>query len=279
MSFNQDLIDTIEAACQDKNVPTVSGIHLPPARADGTPCKKFGAVELADGSCGFFSTHFDNALPALHSAIESAPILSHSALSLAQEFASKNAALCALGLGASNALSQHHFAASSHQLDLAPDPLVGLHPRGGDHVGMVGFFRPLLDLVPDEASLTIIEQKARFLGEVGRFTMTLDLAQLKDCNPVFITALTLLNGSLDEVLSHCSTSARIAVIGPTANCLPEPLFARGVEVVGSARVVLLTRFREKLLAGQPWAETVAKYCIHRDQYRGVGHDDSIDAKQ
>ena len=133
--------------------------------------------------------------------------------------------------------------------------------------------------MPDEASLTIIEQDVRFLSEVGRFTMTLDLAQLKDCNPVFITALTLLNGSLDEVLSHCSTSARIAVIGPTASCLPEPLFARGVEVVGSARVVLLTRFREKLLAGQPWAETVAKYCIHRDQYQGVGAGGSIDAKQ
>ena len=279
MSFNQDLIDAIEAACQDKNVPAVSGIHLPPARADGTPCKKFGAVELADGSCGFFSTHFDNALPALRSAIESTPILSHCALSLAQQFASKSAARCALGLGASNALSQHHFVTTPHQLDLAPDPLVGLHPRGGDHVGMVGFFRPLLDLVPDEASLTIIEQDARFLGEVGRFTVTLDLAQLKDCNLVFITALTLLNGSLDEVLSHCSASARIAVLGPTASCLPEPLFARGIEAVGSARVVRLTHFREKLLAGQPWAETVAKYCIHRDQYQGVGAGAPTTAKQ
>jgi uncharacterized protein (DUF4213/DUF364 family) len=279
MSFNQDLIDAIEAACQDNNVPAVSGIHLPPVRADGTPCKKFGAIELADGSCGFFPTHFDNALPALHGAIESVPILGYCALSLAQEFASKNAALCTLGLGACNALSQHHFANTPHPLDLAPDPLVGLHPRSGDHVGMVGFFRPLLDLVPDEASLTIIEQDARFLGEVGRFTVTLDLAQLKDCNPVFITALTLLNGTLDEVLSHCSTSARIAVIGPTASCLPEPLFARGVEAVGSARVVRLTHFREKLLTGQPWAKTVAKYCIHRDQYPGVGHDNAPNAKQ
>ena len=279
MSFNQDLVAAIEAVCQDKNVPAVSGIHLPPARADGTPCKKFGAVELADGSCGFFSTHFDNALPALQSAIESTPILKHCALSLSRHFASTNAALCALGLGASNALSQHHFASSSKQLDLAPDPLVALHPRGGDHVGMVGFFRPLLDLMPDEASLTIIEQNPRFLCEVGRFTVTLDLSHLKACNPVFITALTLLNGSLDEVLTHCSTSAQIAVIGPTASCLPEPLFARGVEAVGSARVVRLAHFREKLLKGQPWAETVAKYSIHRDQYHSVGHNSSTHAKQ
>ena len=144
---------------------------------------------------------------------------------------------------------------------------------------MVGFFRPLLDLMPDEASLTIIEQNPRFLCEVGRFTVTLDLSQLKDCNPVFITALTLLNGSLDEVLTHCSTSAQIAVIGPTASCLPEPLFARGVEAVGSARVVRLAHFREKLLTGQPWAETVAKYSIHRDQYHSVGHNSSTHAKQ
>ena len=152
------------------------------------------------------------------------------------------------------------------------------HVVGITSVWLVSF-DPFLTWCPDEASLTIIEQEARFLREVGRFPITLDLAQLKDCNPVFITALTLLNGSLDEVLSHCSTSARIAVIGPTASCLPEPLFARGVEVVGGARVGLLTRFRQKLLAGQPWAETVAKYCIHRDQYQGVGAGDSIDAKQ
>jgi uncharacterized protein (DUF4213/DUF364 family) len=79
----------------------------------------------------------------------------------------------------------------------------------------------------------------------------------------------LINDTLDDVLSHCNPKARVALVGPSASCLPDPIFDRGVDVVGSTMVCDLPGLEALLEAGQPWAEGTAKYCITRDQYPGI----------
>ena len=265
MSFSRDLVETIERVCQGWAQRWIAGIHLPPARSDGLPCKKFGVIELDDGSCGFFPTQFERALPRLRRLVDSQSIVGSPAFSVAQTYESSDEALRAVGLGTSNALSQHHLTTKPGALDPDPDPLAGINPVPGEQVGMVGFFRPLLGVLPQQCALTIVEQNPRFLREQGHFEVTLDLGRLKYCDAIFITAATLLNGTLDHVLEHCPTAARVAVIGPTAGCLPEPFFSRGIDAVGSSRVVHREAMRERLLAGQPWREAVAKYCIQRER--------------
>jgi uncharacterized protein (DUF4213/DUF364 family) len=52
---------------------------------------------------------------------------------------------------------------------------------------------------------------------------------------VVISGSSLVNGTLDRLL-HLSKGARsVAVAGPTASTLPEPLFERGVKVLAGAR--------------------------------------------
>ncbi|MBW2635814.1 MAG: hypothetical protein JRE14_17240 [Deltaproteobacteria bacterium] len=41
---------------------------------------------------------------------------------------------------------------------------------------------------------------------------------------------------MDQILAHCSPDAFVSIIGPTAGYFPDPLFFRGVDVVGG-RVV------------------------------------------
>ena len=52
--------------------------------------------------------------------------------------------------------------------------------------------------------------------------MTLDSSVLGSCDKVLITASTLLNDTLDQVLAQCKKSAKIALVGPTASGFSEP---------------------------------------------------------
>jgi len=64
-----------------------------------------------------------------------------------------------------------------------------------------------------------------------------------------ITGVTLLNGTLEGILRKARQEADIYVMGPTAGMLPEPLFARGVHVVGGVRVKRPDEVLDVLAAG------------------------------
>jgi uncharacterized protein (DUF4213/DUF364 family) len=51
-----------------------------------------------------------------------------------------------------------------------------------------------------------------------------------------ITGVTLINHTLEGILSAARLDADVAVMGPTAGGLPDPLFKRGVRVVGGVEV-------------------------------------------
>ncbi|MBW2066436.1 MAG: DUF364 domain-containing protein [Deltaproteobacteria bacterium] len=51
-----------------------------------------------------------------------------------------------------------------------------------------------------------------------------------------ITGVTILNRSLEPILDMARRDAEIAVVGPTASMLPDPIFDRGVKMVGGVWV-------------------------------------------
>jgi uncharacterized protein (DUF4213/DUF364 family) len=53
---------------------------------------------------------------------------------------------------------------------------------------------------------------------------------------LIITGVSLLNRTLEPILSLAGAGAEIAVLGPTASMLPEPMFRRGVRIVGGVWV-------------------------------------------
>jgi len=141
--------------------------------------------------------------------------------------------------------------------------------REGDHVGMVGFFPPLVNkLRAANIPLTVIEKKTELLNNPDGVDVTLETSRLRDCNKVLCTAATLLNHSLDEVLGYCPASSIVAVIGPTAGCFPDPLFCRGVDVIGGSQVVHAENLVKRLERGEPWGDAVNKYTLVADRYPG-----------
>ncbi len=79
----------------------------------------------------------------------------------------------------------------------------------------------------------------------------------------------LLNDTLDALLARCAGASAFALVGPGAGCLPDPLFARGVTLLGGTwpvdRPALLAAIRE----GTPWGESARKFALTRGDYPGL----------
>lgn len=66
---------------------------------------------------------------------------------------------------------------------------------------------------------------------------------------LIITGVTLVNHTLEGILEQAKTEAEIALIGPTASMLPDPLFDRGVRLVGGVWVKQPDELLDVLAAG------------------------------
>ena len=250
--------------------PRIRALHLPPAHAATARDAEFCAVELADGSIGFSYALLEAAEPTLRAYPDAGAFAGMEAVVLARAFAGKDPAAKALGFAAVNALSQHLFSRARWLPTAAGDSLGEVEPKRGEHIGMIGLFRPLVARVSEAgARLTVLELKPELAGEHEGFRVTLDPADLASCDKVVSTCSVMLNDTLDDVLAACRHARYFAMIGPTAGCLPDPLFARGVDAIGGRRVVDPAGFREAFRNGGKWGPFATKYVITRQAYPGV----------
>ena len=265
-----DLVDLIVVLGEERELPAVRSLYKPRTTTLPERPKKFGVVALTDGSCGFFFAGLDDTLLRLD-ACDPHQFTERATLDLVKNCLGTDPLSTAVGLGVLNAVSQHLLKKSGFELDRATDPLGRLDLAKAHHVGMVGFFSPLIKLWGNfPGKLTVIEKDPQFLKRSGPFEVTDQTDRLRSCDRVLITGSTLINDTLDDVLGHCDPNAQVALVGPSACCLPDPIFERGVDVVGSTMVSDLPQLMTLLEAGEPWHRGTTKYCITRDQYPGIG---------
>ncbi len=248
--------------------PRVRSLHLPPPA--GTKEAEFCALELEDGSIGFTYMQLagtETPLRARHGETSFGGI---EAAALARGYASADPAARALGFAAINALSQQLFARAGWIPSATGDPLGAIAPRAGEHIGMIGLFPPLVpDILRAGARLTVLELRPALVREEANLRVTLDPAELASCEKIVSTCTVMLNETLDAVLAAGRNARHFALVGPTAGCVPDPLFARGVETLGGRRVVDRERFLDAFRSGAKWGEFAAKYVLARDGYPGV----------
>jgi uncharacterized protein (DUF4213/DUF364 family) len=251
-------------------IPRVRALHLPPTPWDGTKDGEFGALELDDGSLGLSYVLLDGALEALVAGTHGERLLGADALEVARWWAAGDGVRRTIGFAAVNALTRHLFDCAGYAPPDAADSIGGLDPQPGEHIGMVGFFPPLVKQVTARgARLTVLELKSELAGERDGFHITLDPAALQACDKVLSTSTVLLNDTLDAVLAHCRRARAFAMIGPGASCLPDPLFARGVTLMGGAWIEDAEGFKRALAAGAPWGRHARKFALERAIYPGL----------
>ena len=250
--------------------PRVRALHLPPPRPAAAKDAEFCALELDDGSIGCSYVLLDGVAPALWAGAGVPAVAGVAATTVAGGYAGSDPIARALGFAAINALSQSLFARAGWTPPAAGDSLAGTVPEAGEHVGMVGLFPPLVaPVLAAGARLTVLELDPALAGERDGYRVTLDPAALASCDRVVSTCTVLLNDTLDVVLAACRRARRVTVIGPTAGCVPDPLFERGVDAVGGRRVADASGFLAAFAAGERWGAFAAKYAIARPDYPGV----------
>ena len=120
-------------------------------------------------------------------------------------------------------------------------------------VAVVGAFVPTLRALKNRGGTWwVIEQDPKTLKEdeldhfvaAERSTETIGEADV-----LIITGVTLVNHTLEGILHAARPDAEIAVMGPTASLLPEPMFERGVSIVGGVKVTRLDELLDLLAAG------------------------------
>lgn len=270
MSVSRDLLVCAERAAARHTLPAVKALHVPAVRENAGIESEFGIVVLEDGSAGFFFALLGDTLQRLHAGLSGAHAGAQSPLLLARGIDSDDEVERAVALGAMSAITQYLFKTAGYVPPAAANSLGGGEFSANDHVGMVGLFPSLSARLREQGiALTVLELRADKVQHDGNFRVTLDPAALRDCNHILCTASTLINGTLDSVLTHLTRADHVALIGPSASCFPDPLFARGVHVLGGSAVLDADKLAERLANGEPWGDTVRRYAITAADYPGL----------
>jgi len=269
MSVATELLALLERAAERVGPLRIRTLHLPPARAADSLAGEFCALELEGGAIGLSYVLLDGTLTRLLAAPDRGGLDGADAWAVARWYAHGSVVERTLGFAAINALSRSLFDRAGFVPDASADSIGLLQPQPDDHIGMIGFFGRLIPrIVGTGARLTIAELRADLSGERDGYRVSLDPADLATCNKVLSTSTLLLNETLDRMLAACSAARSFAMVGPGAGCLPDPLFARGVTMLGGTWVDEREGFCRALAAGESWERHAHKFALRRDHYPG-----------
>lgn len=252
-------------------IPKLAGIVFPPYFAQGQPkdCE-FMALALEGGAGGVSYVMLPEEDADEYRSLEPHSFAGSHPEAYAEAVGESGPVQTMLGLAAINAICQQVMRLLQVNPGAATDSLGLMNIEDGDRVGMVGFFPPLLKYMQNKkAELVIIEKDERLVDRYPQWHVTLDATALNSCNKVLCTSTTLLNDSLDAVLRQCTAAEHISVLGPSAGYFPDPLFERGVHVLGG-RIVTDGLLLLKLISErQRWGAATEKLCFEAGRYQSI----------
>ncbi len=271
MSLQDEFKEMVIQLTEHFRMPVIENVFFPPLYKGSQPRDaEFMAISLEGGAGGLSYVLVPDSGRAAYSALQPADFIGKDPQKYALEFGTADPVRQMLSLAALNAICQQAMLESHFEVDSTTDSVGLLSISQHDRVGMVGLFSPLLKTIRKAgAHLVIIEKKPALIEKFPQLPITLDAAELQSCNKVLCTSTTILNHSLEDILAHCSPDALISVIGPTAGYFPDPLFARGVDIVGGRVVTDGALLIERLEQRQRWGDVTRKVCFSRETYAGI----------
>ncbi len=271
MSLKNEFQKMVTELTNRFSIPPIADVFFPPFHQGGQPKdSQFMALSLAGGAAGVSFVLLPDDKMAAYNALSPAGFIGHNPREMALEFGSEDPIKEMISLAAINAICQHVMRETNFAIDEATDSLGLLSISAGDRIGMVGFFFGLVKKIKQAgAELVVVEKNEAYIEKYPDLNVTLDPSKLNTCNKILCTSTTILNNSLDEILSHCSADAFISIIGPTAGYFPDPLFARGVDVVGGRVVKDGPSFLQQLADKKRWGEATRRTCFQKKNYTGI----------
>jgi uncharacterized protein (DUF4213/DUF364 family) len=235
----QELIETVERGLGERDV-TVEGVRIGVF---------YTAVKLDSGQAGVAFTPIREipeavCCPRSASRMPAAGQLAgQRAGDLALYALTESPLKVAVGIATLNALSallMEENGLPGYQRLLGADALdvVEIHPD--DRVGLVGAFVPFIKKLKGTVKqLRVVEKNPQALkGDEMAFYRPAEGAEevLKQADVVVISGSAIVHHSLEQLLGFCRVARQVIVAGPTASMYPDPLFGRGVTVLGGIAV-------------------------------------------
>jgi uncharacterized protein (DUF4213/DUF364 family) len=146
----------------------------------------------------------------------------------------------ALKLACANALSSAVINAGHYHIIPHTDPfdLVKIHP--GDKVTLVGAFSSYIrKLRETSCKLRVLElDETAMRAENKKYYRPAHHADkvIPDSDLLIITGSTLVNNTLNKLTQLCCSHTKVILVGPSAGLLPEVLFLKGIDIIGSLRI-------------------------------------------
>ena len=165
------------------------------------------------------------------------------AVDLAREALSAHGIRRAVGIATVNALADYCWQRRPHPevaLRVGIDAFDATDIRQGDQVVVVGAFVPFLkELKRRGQPYLVLEQDPATLkpDELPFFRPAEQAAGiLPRADVALVTGSTLVNGTLETLLTLARPETRVTIVGPTVGMLPDAFLARGVDVLGCVRI-------------------------------------------
>lgn len=190
-----------------------------------------------------------------------------------------NPLLRAVGIAAVNAASQAILFGGerpNYHVVLGADALDVMEVGPGDTVVMVGAFPPYVRRLKNSVGrLHVFDENSSALQELGLPTSpeTPLEGALAEASVAIITGSAFVNRTIDGIL-QASRAKKVAVVGPTASMLPEPLFKRGVSVLGGVRIDdsdMMLRIISEAGGSRALKTCATKYVVMGDRVLGMLH--------
>jgi uncharacterized protein (DUF4213/DUF364 family) len=208
----------------------------------------YTAAKLSDGHAGvaFTPRDLEDTVCCPRSAAKmpaSGKLREKNAWELANYVLSDNSLKRSVGVAVINALSarviEEQGISGGHML-IGKDALDTIKIERRDKVVMVGAFAPFIRRLKEEIKgLYVIDKHPQALksDEMSFWRSPAQIPQvLPQADVAIITGSAIVEGGLDELLSYSQRAREVVLAGPTASMWPEPLFQRGVTVLGGITI-------------------------------------------
>jgi uncharacterized protein (DUF4213/DUF364 family) len=271
MSLKDEFRKMVTELATKFTLPPIAKIFFPPFYKGGQPSDaQFMAISLEGGATGISYVLLPDEKMEEYTALQPPDFVEKNPRGFALEFGNDDPIKEMISLATINAICQDVMRKTNFAVDSATDSLGLLSVSAGDRVGMVGLFFGLTQTIKKAgAELVVIEKNEQLIEKYPNLPITLDPTKLSTCNKILCTSTTILNNSLDEILAHCSPDAFVSIIGPTAGYFPDPLFARGVDVLGGRVVKNGEQFLKRLAERKRWGDATERICFQKETYEGL----------
>ena len=139
-----------------------------------------------------------------------------------------------------NAISSRLLSASDYKVLVNCDPIDLIELKSQKTITIIGGFQSYIQKISETNNkLYVLELNENALNEDQKkfYVPAIEYAKILPLSDiVIITGLTLVNNTIDGLLSAIAPKAQVIVTGPSSSLIPDILFENGVSIIGATRI-------------------------------------------